>query len=66
MQIVFIFHGAYGDGTENWIPWIQGELEKRGCEVMVPLFPTPEGQSFDSWMKVFEEYKPRLSADSIL
>lgn len=65
MVNVFIIHGAYGDGTENWIPWLKEELEKEGCDVYVPRFPTPENQSLDNWINVFEEYKEYLDEDTI-
>lgn len=50
---VFLIHGAYGSPGENWFPWLKKELEMLGCEVVVPRFPTPEGQSLENWLKVF-------------
>jgi len=47
MPNVIFFHGAYGDGQENWFPWLKGELEEIGCTVIVPVFPTPENQSLE-------------------
>lgn len=52
---VFIAHGAYGDPRENWIPWIKKELEKEGHEVIVPAFPTPEGQTWENWQRIATE-----------
>ena len=66
MPTVFLVHGAYGNPEENWFPWLKSELEKLGCEVLVPVFPTPENQALENWLKVFEEYKPKLSEDSIV
>jgi predicted alpha/beta hydrolase family esterase len=51
----FIFHGTYGNPEENWIPWLKKELAEYG-DVIVPKFPTPEGQSLASWMEVLSEY----------
>ena len=48
-----IIHGAYGNPSENWIPWLRESLEKLG-EVIVPEFPTPEGQSLENWRNVFD------------
>lgn len=66
MTNVFIIHGAYGNPEENWFPWLKSELEKLGCRVFVPKFPTPENQSLENWLKVFEEYKQYLNEDSIV
>lgn len=62
---VFIIHGSYGNPDENWIPWLKAELEKAGCKVFVPKFPTPENQSLDSWMKVFQEYLVYINQDTV-
>jgi uncharacterized protein len=66
MTNLIIIHGAYGNPQDNWIPWLKKELEKIGCKVFVPKFPTPESQSLENWMEVFEEYKKYLDEDSVL
>ncbi|MBN1502756.1 serine hydrolase family protein [Candidatus Woesearchaeota archaeon] len=63
---VFIIHGAYGSPQENWIPWLKFELKKIKSEVIIPAFPTPEGQSLKNWMSVFERYLEELDEDTIL
>ncbi|UCD03689.1 MAG: serine hydrolase family protein [Candidatus Woesearchaeota archaeon] len=66
MRTVFIIHGAYGNPGENWFPWLKEKLEKLGCNVYVPKFPTPEGQTLENWMKVFKDYKKYLNEDTIV
>ena len=66
MTNVFIIHGAYGHPNENWFPWLKSELEKLGCRVFIPKFPTPENQSLKNWLKVFENYKQYLNENSIV
>ena len=66
MTNVFIIHGAYGHPNENWFPWLKSELEKLGCKVFVPKFPTPENQSLENWLKVFKDYKQYLNENSIV
>jgi len=66
MTNLFIIHGAYGNPEENWFSWLKAELEKVGCKVFVPKFPTPENQTLQNWLKVFEEYKQYLDKDSIV
>ena len=62
----FIIHGAYGHPEENWFQWLKAELEKIDFEVFVPKFPTPEGQSLDSWMKVFSIFEKKLDEETIM
>ncbi len=66
MTNIFIIHGAYGNPKENWFPWLKSELEKIGCKVFAPKFPTPENQSLENWLKIFAEYKPHLNKKSIV
>lgn len=56
MQSAFIFHGTAGHPKENWFPWLKEKLEGESCDVFVPQFPTPQGQTLDAWMDVFEKY----------
>lgn len=66
MTNIFIIHGAFGHPEENWFPWLKSKLEKLGCRVFVPKFPTPENQSLENWLKVFEEHKQYLDENSIV
>ncbi len=66
MVNVFIIHGSYGSPEENWIPWLKLELEKLGCRVIVPHFPTPQNQNLITWLNVFEDYKQYLNGQSLV
>lgn len=37
-----ILHGREGSPTANFIPWLRGEIEKRGYEVQVPELPNSQ------------------------
>jgi uncharacterized protein len=63
---VFIFHGTRGYPEENWFPWLKEKLEQKGYNVFVPQFPTPDGESFNSWMNVLNTYKKYITRDTIL
>ena len=65
MATVFIIHGAYGHPGENWFPWLKERLEELGHEVVVPAFPTPEGQTLEKWLKVFSTYQQQVTAESV-
>ena len=65
MRTVFIFHGTGGSPEENWFPWLKEELEKKRLRVIVPKFPTPEGQSLANWLKVLDQYKKEINKDTI-
>ena len=62
---IFLIHGAYGNGTENWFPWAKEELEKLGYNVIVPQFPTPDNQRLNEWMRVFKNYREYITKDTI-
>ncbi|MBI2142628.1 serine hydrolase family protein, partial [Candidatus Woesearchaeota archaeon] len=50
-----IFHGAFGSPEGNWFPQLKEDLEALGQEAIIPKFPTPEGQSLDSWLAVLDK-----------
>jgi len=64
MKNIFLIHGYGGNGKENWFPWLKEKLEKNNYNVIVPVFPTPEGQSLESWKKIFEKYKKYVNEDT--
>lgn len=66
MKTALIIHGAQGSPEENWIPWLKRELFKQSYDAVAPVFPTPEKQSCDTWMKVVEPYLCRLNGESIV
>lgn len=66
MKNVFIVHEAYGYPDDNWFPWLKIELEKQGYKVIIPQFPTPEGQTLNNWLEVFESYKDYLSNSIVI
>ena len=61
-----IIHGVYANPEENWFPWLKKELEAQGYEVMVPKFPTPIGQSPESWLRVLSEIEGKINEETVL
>lgn len=52
----FIIHGSYGNPYKNWIPWLKRELSKRKINCIVPNFPNPYRQDYESWSKILKAY----------
>ena len=61
-----LIHGAYGNGQENWFPWLKRELEKKGIKVQVPKFPTPEGQDLAHWLNVFADFEMYVDKETVM
>ena len=68
MNNVFIFHGTEGYPEENWFPWMKEKLEAKGCNVIVPQFPSPPivPAKISEWFEVLRKYEEYLSEDTIL
>lgn len=65
---VFIFHGTEGYPGENWFPWMKHELEQKGCEVMVPQFPSPPvvPAKISEWFDVLKQYENDIDENTIV
>lgn len=61
-----IFHGTMGSPEGNWFPWLKEKLESHGLDVFVPKFPTPEGQSKESWCAALRDQAPIFGKDTLL
>lgn len=48
-----IIHGSFGSKDGNWFPWLKGELEQKGKQVVVPQMPIGVGnQNFENWSSI--------------
>lgn len=55
MHFLFL-HSTGGNPNETWFPWLANELQKRKHSVLVPRFPTPEGQNLENWLITMQPY----------
>lgn len=63
---VVIVHGSYGSPDENWFPWLANNLRTLGHTTSSPTFPSPDGQSLDSWLRKFESEIGPLTSNMVL
>ncbi len=63
---VVIIHGSFGLPEGNWFPWLKAEVEKLEHQAIVPRFPTPNGQNFQSWKSVVDLTVGGLDEQTIL
>jgi len=65
-MLFFIVHGSYSSPESNWFPDLKEKLEALNQTVIAPAFPSPQNQSLEHWMKVFEKYLPTIrSVDKV-
>lgn len=64
---VIIVHGAYGYPEENWFSWLKNQLTEIGIHCQVPQLPTPQEQTLNNWINVFNNFcKSLITAETIL
>lgn len=65
MKSAYIFHDAFSSPNEDWYPWMKTTLEGMGYFVIVPKFPTPGGQSYESWKASIKNYVDKFDSETI-
>jgi predicted alpha/beta hydrolase family esterase len=50
-----VAHGTLGAPERNWFPWLTWQGIKAGTKVRVPRLPTPTNQSYENWLRAFDE-----------
>jgi predicted alpha/beta hydrolase family esterase len=63
---IIVLHGSFGSPDGNWFPWLKKNFESEGVQVIVPRFPSPNGQSLVAWTEVFNQEIGALDQSSIL
>ncbi len=48
---VYIIHGWDGSPEEPMLQWLKVNLEKEGCEVIVPAMPEPAVPKIEDWLE---------------
>lgn len=49
MKNALILHGTNGNSKENWFPWLEQELIKKGYEVWTPDLPHAEKPNLETY-----------------
>lgn len=65
-KTAFILHGLGGNPQENWFPWLQDQLEKRGWNVRIPQFPHASQPNLQEWSQCFREFEQEIDQHTIL
>jgi predicted alpha/beta hydrolase family esterase len=65
MKTAYIFHDAFCDPLSDWYPWMKMSLEQQGYVVVLPKFPTPAGQSYESWKMTIKNYLDKFDTETL-
>lgn len=63
---VVVLHGAHGGPDTNWFPWLHDALHEAGMTVLRPRFPTPQGQSLQSWLAAYDDAVKSRPANPVI
>jgi len=66
MGRLLIIHGTGGSPQGNWFPWLSQSAKRSGYEVLAPRFPTPNGQSLQSWSEILKKDAGPLRSSDVL
>ncbi len=66
MKTAYIFHDAFSDPYSEWYPWMKTTLEGMGYLVVAPKFPSPAGQSYESWKVVIKNYINTFDTETLM
>jgi hypothetical protein len=50
MKRVILVHGWSGSPESNWLPWLKGEIENLGYEVVAPEMPDADVPIIEKWV----------------
>lgn len=67
MKTAIIIHGMPSEeeyfeinrpaaSNNQWLPWLQGKLVKKGILAQTPEMPEPYNPKYEEWKKVFEQF----------
>ncbi len=66
MKNCFIIHGSFGDANEQWLPWLESELERGGVRVYNLDYPTGiDRQNYNNWEIVLDSVRRYITPDSV-
>ena len=66
MKNYFIIHGSFGSSQENWFPWLENEILKKGRKVENLDFPIGvNNQTYQNWEMVLNSQKRFITEDSV-
>lgn len=56
-----ILHGWWGDGNENWFPYLKNQLQKKNIDFSAPKLPNSNTPKLEEQLDVLEEYNNYFS-----
>ena len=66
MKRAIVVHQWGANPSRDWHPWLKGQLEEKGFEVLVPEMPDTDAPEIDKWVGRLAEVVGKASKDTIL
>lgn len=65
MSQLILLHGDHATSQDNWLPYVAGEMEERGWDVISPDIPDSDDLDLDRWVD-FLASEVTLTPDTVL
>lgn len=63
---LIIVHGWEGSPERDWLPWLKGEMERKGWEVLVPAMPNAAEPKVSEWVPSLAQASGKVDENTFM